>query len=110
MPLIKFDKNTDIMRPAVRGMQQIRDGLEELQHWQKMVVQSRNGQNGSSATHYNTLATEGSFQTSDGLATAAEAAKASFDEIDSLLTKIASDAATSAVFTAIVQAPAKHGV
>jgi phosphoribosylformylglycinamidine (FGAM) synthase-like amidotransferase family enzyme len=106
--IIKFDRNSDAMRPAVRALQMIREGLDVLRAQRAIMLQFRDG-DGSQAAHYDLLAAAGVFAAGD-YADANAAAKASFDELDSLFAKLSTDASVSAVNAAILQACAKHGV
>jgi hypothetical protein len=91
---IEFDKASDVGRTLARGLQMVREGRDTLLHARAIMIQMRDG-DGTQSAHYDVLAGE---------------AKASFDEVDSLLSKIATDASVSAVNAAIDQACAKHGV
>jgi phosphoribosylformylglycinamidine (FGAM) synthase-like amidotransferase family enzyme len=106
--LIKFDRTKELARMAIRGMQMIREGVRVLADARAAMIQARDG-DGSQASHYDLLASEGGYQAGD-YADANAAAKASFDEIDSLCAKLTTDASVSNVAAAIAQAPAKHGV
>lgn len=105
---IIFDKQHEVMRKAVRGMQLIREGRDTLEEARDAMIQMRDG-NGSLAAHYDLLATEAAFEAGD-YADANAAAKASFDEIDSLCGKITTNASITDMTAAISQCPAKHGV
>jgi hypothetical protein len=105
---IIFNKQHDVMRQAVRGMQLLREGRDVLSEARAALIQMRDG-DGAQAAHYNLLAAQAGFQAGD-YADASAAAKASFDEIDSVWAKVATDGATSSVSAAISQAAAKHGV
>lgn len=107
--LIKFDKEKDLMRPMVRGLQQIRQGLEELRHWSAAMVQSADNNDTSNAANFTLAVSEGGYQQA-GYASANAAAKASYDEVSSLLGKLDTDASVNTVRTAIFQACAKHGI
>lgn len=106
--IIIFDRNTDAMRDAVRAMQMLREAVDILRNQRAKMIQYRDG-DGSLAAHYDRLAAAGSFQAGDYV-DANAAAKASFDELDSLYSKISGDGNVSAVNAAILQAPAKHGI
>lgn len=106
--LIKCDKAKDPTRMAVRGMQLIREGMYVLEQARAAYIQSRDG-DGSQAAHYALTATEGGYS-AGGYADANASAKASFDELDSLYSKVGTDNAVSNVRAAILQACAKHGV
>ncbi len=108
--LIKCDKSKDLTRLAIRGMQLIREGMYVLEQARAAYLQSREtGADGSQSSHYALTATEGGYS-AGGYADANSAAKASFDEIDSLYSKVGTDNAVSNVRAAILQACAKHGV
>jgi len=109
--LIKFDKTKDITRHFVRAITMIREGLLILEQQagpSGIIIQARDG-DGSQAVHYDQFASEGGYSPGD-YADNNAAAKASADELFSLYGKIGTDAATSNVRTAIMQACAKHGV
>jgi hypothetical protein len=100
---IDYDKQTDVGRLQTRCLQQLREGLEGLAHWRAIAIQMRDG-DGSLAAHYDVLRAEGGYQQGD-YATADAAAKASFDELDSLYAVLGGGADD-----AILQACAKHGI
>lgn len=105
----KFNRNTSgVMEQMVRALRMIRDGMLLLEQTRASIIQIRDG-SGASATDYDQWATEGGFSQGD-YPTVNDAAKAEFDEIDSLYAKVGTDGATSAVRTAITQACAKHGI
>jgi len=106
--LIKCDKTKELVRMAVRAGQLLREGMQVVEQARAAYLQSRDG-DGSQASHYDMTAAEGGYQAGD-YADANAAAKASFDELDSLFSKVATDNATSNVRTAILQYCAKHGV
>jgi hypothetical protein len=106
--IIQFDRGSDAMRMKVRALQMIREGFELLRNQRLIDIQFRDG-DGSQAAHYDLLAAAGDFAAGD-YADANAAAKASFDELDSLYSKLATDASVTAVNAAIYQACAKHGV
>lgn len=105
---IDYDKATDVGRMITRGLQMVREGRQVLLDARAIMIQMRDG-DGSQAAHYDLLRTEAGYAAGD-YSTADAAAKASFDEIDSLLGKIATDAEVSFVSAAIAQACAKHGI
>lgn len=105
---IIFNKQHDVMRQAVRGMQLLREGRDVLTEARAALIQMRDG-DGSQASHYDLLATQAAFAAGD-YADANAAAKASFDELDSVWSKVATDNSVSAVSAAIAQCAAKHGV
>ncbi len=86
----------------------LREARQILIDARSVMLQFRDG-DGSQAAHYDQLAAAGDFTAGD-YADANAAAKASFDEVDSLHAKITTDASVSSVMTAISQACAKHGV
>jgi len=90
------------------GLRKIRDGLDELREWRAAFIQTRDG-DGSEAGHYDLSATLGGYSPGD-YASSAAAAKASFDEADSLYAKLSTDGSVSSVNAAILQACAKHGI
>jgi phosphoribosylformylglycinamidine (FGAM) synthase-like amidotransferase family enzyme len=101
---IKVDwANKAVSRQTVRAMQLLREGVELLEHQRATMIQMRDG-DGSSAAHYDILATEGGYSAGD-YADANTAAKASFDELDSLYATL-----NSGAVAAINQACAKHAV
>lgn len=105
---IIYDKNTDDGRDVRRGMEMIQEGIAILKNRQSIRIQQRDG-DGSSAAHYDLLASQGSFQAGD-YADANTAAKASFDEMDSMLFKLTTNGSVDNVDAAIKQCAAKHGV
>lgn len=77
----EYDRTTDIGRNHARAMQMILEGLVLLVQWRdNMVTAFRNG-DGTLASHYALMATEGGY-VANGFADANAAAKASFDETD----------------------------
>lgn len=106
--LIKFDTTKPIPRQIARALELIREGRQTLINIRAAMIQARDG-DGSQASHYDLLASEGGYQAGD-YADANAAAKASFDELDSLHAKLTTDASVSSVMTAISQACAKHGI
>jgi len=106
--IIKYDRNSDAMRNKVRALQMILEGFELLERQRAIDIQYRDG-DGSQAAHYDLLAAAGGFQAGD-YADANAAAKASFDELDSLYAKLSTNASVSSVNAAMYQAAAKHGV
>ena len=103
---IELDRNTEVghklsrygpmLREAVDGLAQIRDAL----------IQMRDG-DGTNAADYDVVVSEGGYVANDYV-DANTAAKASFDELDSLLSKVNTDNAVSNVRAAIDQFCAKH--
>lgn len=105
---IKSDKTKDVPRNVDAGLRKIVEGLEQLLGARAVLIQQRDG-DGSQASHYDTVATEGGFSAVD-YADANAAAKAYFDELDSLLAKLNTDDSVSFVRAALYQATAKFGV
>lgn len=106
--IIRYDKQTDYTRVFTGALRKIREGLEDLAKARAALIQTRDG-DGSSASHYDLTATLGGYLAGD-YADAPTAAKASFDELDSLYAKLSVDSSVSFVNAAIYQACAKHGV
>lgn len=102
------NQNNDIIRKVIRALQQLREGRNNLAEVRAAIIQMRDG-DGSDAAHYDLFASQASFQAGD-YADANAAAKALFDELDSLYSKVATDNNVSNVSAAIGQAPAKLGV
>lgn len=102
------DKTKELPRNAIRYMQMLREAMMGLEQTRAAYLQARDG-DGSLAAHYDLVATLGGYQAGDYV-DANTAAKASFDELDSLYSKVATNGAVSSVRAAIEQAPAKHGV
>jgi hypothetical protein len=105
---IIFNKQHDVMRQAVRGMQLIREGRDVLAQARASMLQMRDG-DGSQASHYDLLANAAGFGAGD-YGSADAAAKASFDEVDSLAFKLTTNSSVSDMTAAIDQCCAKHGV
>lgn len=105
---IELNKTSDVGRILTRGLQMVREGREALRQARAILIQMRDG-DGSDAAHYDLVASKAGYVAND-LGSANAAAKASFDELDSLFSKLATDNATSNVAAAIDQACAKHGV
>ena len=103
-----FDRQKDLMRDSVRALGLIREGMLLLEATRGVWIQSRDG-DGSQDAHYDLTASLGGFLAGD-YTTANAAARASFLELDSLYSKIATNATVSDVRTAIEQACAKHSV
>lgn len=106
--LILSDATKQICIQRNRALTMIREGVRILTDSRAAMLQARDG-DGSQTAHYDLLASQGGYQAGD-YADANAAAKASFDEIDSLHAKLTTDGSVSAVASAIAQAPAKHGV
>lgn len=106
---IDFDRQSDVGRQIARGLQLIREGREALSNARAILIQMRDG-DGSDAAHYDLVAIEVGYQAAD-FASANAAAKASFDELDSLHAKITAGAGSGdSTGAAITQACAKHGI
>lgn len=105
---IDSDASKPLTSKLLSGLRKIRDGLDDLREWRAAFIQTRDG-DGSQSTHYDLSATLGGYSAGD-YASPAAAAKASFDEADSLYAKLATDASVSSVNAAILQACAKHGL
>lgn len=97
---IQVNKNSDFSRPMIRALQLLREGFQVLEGYRAQAIQARDG-DGSDASHYDQNATLGGYVAGD-YASADAAAKASFDEIDSLYALLNE--------AAINQACAKHGI
>jgi hypothetical protein len=104
---IELDRTTDVGRNLIRGLQMLREAKDVLVNVRDVMLQMRDG-DGTQASHYDVLRTEAGYIQND-YATPDAAAKASFDELDSLLSKINTDNSVSNVLAAINQACAKHG-
>lgn len=107
--IIQYDRNSDVMRPIVRYLQQLRDARDGLVNQLAVLTQYRNG-DGSSATHYSLLAVAGEFVAGGDYADANAAAKASFDELSSLVGKLTTNSSVSDMLAALNQGCAKHGI
>lgn len=105
---LDFDKTAEPMRQAIQGLRQVREGRAALANARAIMVQMVDGAT-SAAANFDLFATECGFQAGD-YADANTAAKASFDEIDSLHAKLFATGSTSEVDQAITQCCAKHGV
>lgn len=105
---IEFNKTSDFGRNIARGGQLLIEGLVLLVQIRDNMIQARDG-DGSLASHYDLLASKAGYVAND-YADANTACKASFDELDSLLSKINTDNSVSAVKTAIYQFAAKHNL
>lgn len=102
------DESTRVFRDIVRYGQMLREGVDGLRQVSDIMVQMRDG-DGSSAAHYDLLTAQAGYGAGD-YSTADDAAKASFDELASLLAKVNSNDAVSNVRAAIDQFCAKHGI
>lgn len=103
-----FDRQKDLMRDTTRALGLIREGMLLLEATRGVWIQSRDG-DGSQDAHYDLTATLGGFQAGD-YANANAATRASFLELDSLYSKVGTNASVSDVRAAIEQACAKHSV
>lgn len=92
----------------VSAARAVRDARDRLLHVRDVLIRYRTG-DGSSASHYAILQSKCSIQ-AGGYADANTATKALFDELDSCISKLTTDASVSAVFTAANQLCAKLGV
>lgn len=105
---IQVDKTTEFGRNLARGGQLLLEGLQLLVQCRDNMIQARDG-DGTQAAHYDLLRAQAGYVMND-YASADAAAKASFDELDSLLSKINTDNAVSNVKAAIYQFAAKHNL
>lgn len=103
-----YDRNKDITRDLVSALVMIRQGMLKLEATRAVWIQTRDGA-GSQAVDYDLIATTGGFLAGD-YADANAAAKAAFDEFDTLYNKVGTDGAVSAVRSSINQACAKFGL
>jgi hypothetical protein len=106
--IILFDPQTEPMRKVVRGLNLVQEGKQVLIGALAIIEQYRDG-DGSQAIHYDLLANAGTFASGD-YADANTAAKASYDEVSSVLFKLNTNSSVTDVSAAITQACAKHGV
>ena len=105
---IEGDRTKPLFRDAVRYGTMLREAMLGLEQTRASILQARDG-DGSLASHYDLVATLGGYVAND-YADANAAAKASFEELDSLYSKVATDASVSSTRSAILQFCAKHGV
>lgn len=103
---IEGNRTTELYRDLVRFGQMLREGVDGLARVRARMLQMRDG-DGTSAAHYDVMAAEAGYTAND-YADANTAAKASFDELDSLLSKVNTDNNVSFVRAAIDQFCAKH--
>jgi hypothetical protein len=96
---ISFDDQTTHGRTLRRGLQQLEEGIENLVDTREALIQMRDG-DGSSAAHY-AYATPKLGTTSDAQT------QALFNELDSALSKLTTDAQVEFVASAINQLLAK---
>ncbi len=102
------DQTKELSRNVIRYMRMLREAMLGIEQARAAYLQARDG-DGTLASHYDLVATLGGYQAGD-YADANAAAKASFDEMDSLYAKVATNGSVSSVRAAIEQAAAKHGV
>lgn len=108
--VILLDRSKNPASAALSAAQRIRDAREELKRALAAMDQYRNGaDNPADASNYALLAAQCSYQ-AGGYATANDAARASYLEFSSLLSKLTTDNSVTAVLTATDQCCAKHGV
>lgn len=105
---IDYDAQTPVGRKVARGLQMLREARDVLRDALALMAEMKDG-DGSQASHFDLLAAEGGFSAAD-YADANAAAKASFDELNSLYFKLSTNAEVSDVAAAITQACARHGV
>lgn len=103
---IELDRTTEIGRRLSRYGQMLREAVDGLAQTRAAMIQMRDG-DGSQAAHYDVLAAEAGYVAND-YADANTAARASFLELDSLLSKVNTDAEVSFVRAALDQFCAKH--
>lgn len=103
---IELDRTTEVGRKLSRYATMLREAVDGLAQTRDSILQMRDG-DGTSAADYDLLATEGGYVAND-YADANAAAKASFDELDSLLSKVNTDDSVSFTRAAIDQFCAKH--
>lgn len=105
---IKSDKTKERARNVARYLSMLRESVRGLTDERAIMLQMRDG-NGSADGHYDTVAAEFGIETGD-FASANAAARAYFEELDSLIFKLTTDGSVTAVASAIAQAPAKLGI
>lgn len=105
---IDFDSATPVGRKLSRGLQMLREARDTLRDALALMNELSDGTRTADAD-FDLLASEGGYASGD-YATASAAAKASYDELNSLYAKLSTDASVSNVMTAITQAAARHGV
>lgn len=106
--VFQYDPLTQPARDAADALRAFRDARDKLKHVRDTMIRYRSG-DGSLPAHYALLQTKCSVQ-AGGYADANTATKALFDELDTLVVKVATDGATSNVLTAGDQCCAKFGV
>lgn len=108
--IIQFDRSKLPMSEVFSAVQSLRDARDRLKRVRDAITHYRNGaDNGADSSNYALLTAANSFA-AGGYATANDAARAAFLEIDSLLAKLTTDASVSSVMTAVDQCCAKFGV
>lgn len=109
--IILCNRDSNAMRPAYRYLQMIREGRDGLTAHLAVMTQYIDGGSGGSGTaaNFDLLASAATFAQGD-YADANAAAKASYDEIASVVGKLTTDSSVSNVFAAVNQACAKHGI
>jgi hypothetical protein len=108
--IIQFDPTKQPIAEVVAALKQIREGRERLRRARDVMIRFRDGaDNSGDHSNYDMLAAACSYAAGD-YGTANTAARASFMEIDSCISKLTTDGSVSAVLTAVDQACAKHGV
>lgn len=105
--IILFDPLAQPAAEILAAARAVRDARDRLKRARDVLIRYRSG-DGSSAAHYSLLQTKCSVQ-AGGYADANAAAKALFDELDSCIYKLTTDASVSAVLTAVDQLCAKLG-
>jgi len=108
--LFKFDRNSDAMRPKVRALDMLQEAVALLTTERAIELMRRGDTDGSDPTHYAALASAGAFTLSANYATANEAAKACFEQLDDLWFKLTTNASISDMSAAISNTCAKLGV
>lgn len=101
--LVKFNKQTDLGRQLVRGLQSIREGRETLRTWRAVMLQACEVEKKAPAD-FAVMAAEVGYSSN-------ESAMDSFAEVESLLAKLTAVAGQGdETGAAIEQCCAKHGV
>lgn len=96
---IYFNEASQYGRLVRRGLDQLENGVEQLNDVLANMVHMIDG-DGSSATHFTEVVTRYGFADTT-------AAKAAWDELNSLMAKLNTDASVSSVNAAMLQAFAK---
>lgn len=104
---ILFDDQSDIGKQIVRYLQLIREGREGLRTVREILIKMKDLEL-ADEEQYALIVTEVGYE-SAGYATAKDAAKRSFEELDSLFLKLVATS-SDATGTAIDQCAALHGV